>query len=84
MPTHMKLFVSLTNPDDIRAEAVTLEALEGEPGKYVEKIEKRLLESEITIEGLFQKRPIQLGVIYYTHNSPGCVYYIGNKKYELC
>jgi len=81
MPTHMKLFVSLTNPDDVRAEAVTLE---GEPSNYVEKPEKRLLESEITIEGLFQKRPIQLGVIYYTHNSPGCVYYIGNKKYELC
>jgi hypothetical protein len=76
--THMKLLINRNNPDDVTAEMVTLDANRNETAKV------DLATSQITIEALFNKGPIQLGVIYYTHMSPGCVYYIGNKKYEFC
>ncbi len=76
--THMRLVINKDNPDDVTAEGVTLDADRKEIAKEC------LNPSPITIDQLFNKGPIQLGVLYLTHNSPGCVYYIGNKKYELC
>ena len=85
MATHMKLLINLSDHNDVTAHAVNItrddkgNITREEPAKEVVR-----QGDNITIEGLFAKGPIQLGVIYYTHNSPGCVYYIGNKKYELC
>ena len=75
-PTHLKLLFNLSDPDKITAERVELDSKGTEIGR------ESLPESPITIDALFNRKPVQLGVIYYTHNSPGCVFYIGNKKYE--
>ena len=85
MATHMKLLVSLTNPNDVTAHAVNV-TLDDKGNIIREEPAKEPVKQgdEITIENLFRRGPIQLGTLYYSHHSPGCTTYIGNKKYELC